>query len=117
MARDEEQRASGIECWNVYEIQPRVNNDVTISYQLPSEAVTIRRSVMKLDVLVPEHAHPYDQVVVVFGGELTIKSDGESFPLSQGMLLRIPAGTVHSADLKAGCDYMELGSGVEAVKH
>jgi len=105
---------SGIEAWNFDEIQPLVNNEFGIGYHLPSDALTIRRSVMRADIAVPDHSHPYDVLVIVHDGELTITSEGKLFPLSKGMLLRIAAGTVHSATFKAGCDVMELGLGVES---
>jgi hypothetical protein len=34
-------------------------------------------------------------------------------PLSKGVLLRILAGIAHSGVFKAGCDFMELGLGVD----
>jgi quercetin dioxygenase-like cupin family protein len=104
---------SGIETWDFDEIRPRVNNEFGLGYVLPSQALTVRRSVMRSEVAVPDHVHPYDQVVIVFDGEVTIASEGNVFPLSKGMLLRIAAGTVHSAVFNAGCDVMELGLGVD----
>lgn len=104
---------SGVEAWDFFEIKPYANNEIGIGFRLPSDALTIQRSVIRTGVAVPNHAHPYDQVVVVFDGQMTIASDSKLFPLSKGGLLRIPAGTVHSATFQPGCDFMELGLGVD----
>lgn len=104
---------SGIESWNLDDITPCTDNELCLAIQLPSERLTIRRTLARADSYAPEHSHPYDQVVTVYGGEMAITCDGREHPLAKGMVLHIAAGTVHSAIFRAGCEYMELGLGVD----
>jgi quercetin dioxygenase-like cupin family protein len=104
-----------VESWNFDEIAPYADNVMGIAFRLPSEAATIIRTLMRSDAHVTEHTHSHDRFLIVFGGEMELVSDGTRYPLSKGMVLRIPAGTLHAADFRAGCDFMEIGCGVEPL--
>jgi quercetin dioxygenase-like cupin family protein len=101
-----------VESWDFDKIAPFMDNEICIGFQLPSKTTTITRTVMRSEYIAPDHAHPYDQVVIVNEGDMSITCNGRLFPLSKGMVLRIPAGAVHGATVKPGCDFTEVGFGV-----
>lgn len=45
---------------------------------------------------VPPHEHPYDQLSLVFGGEMELELAGRGYRLGDGELLYIPAGVPHT---------------------
>ncbi len=59
------------------------------------------------DVEVPEHSHGH-QWGAIFAGEIELTMDGETRVCRPGDTWDIPAGTLHSAKLKAGSRLMDV---------
>ena len=52
------------------------------------------------DAVVPEHAHPHEQMGILVSGTMTLVVDGTPHPLAPNEMYLVPAGVRHAA--KAG---------------
>jgi mannose-6-phosphate isomerase-like protein (cupin superfamily) len=57
----------------------------------------------------PEHSHPYDEVVLILGGEGTAHIGGAETPLSPGTCLHLPPGLPHCLENNGSAMLRVLG--------
>jgi mannose-6-phosphate isomerase-like protein (cupin superfamily) len=57
----------------------------------------------------PEHSHPYDEVVLILGGEGTAHIGGAQTPLSPGTCLHLPPGLPHCLENSGSAMLRVLG--------
>jgi quercetin dioxygenase-like cupin family protein len=78
--------------------------------RLPSPGAPIYWAICASGAVTPPHSHDHDQTVIILSGEAAMIVDGEPFTLTAGSVLRISAGTVHSARYLAQTELFEIGS-------
>jgi quercetin dioxygenase-like cupin family protein len=57
----------------------------------------------------PDHSHPYDETVLVLGGQGWLHADGEDHPLRPGTCTRLPPGSVHCLENTGATTLRVLG--------
>ena len=57
----------------------------------------------------PEHSHPYDEVVLILGGDGTAHIGGGDYPLSPGTCLHLPPGLPHCLENTGPASLRVLG--------
>jgi quercetin dioxygenase-like cupin family protein len=62
--------------------------------------------------MVPEHAHPHEQVVNVLAGDLELTVDGAAHHLRAGDVFAIPGGVRHAARALGPCRILDVFSPV-----
>ena len=60
----------------------------------------------------PEHHHPAEQIVHMLAGTYELTVDGERFVLTEGDVLAIPGGAVHSGAAHTDCRIIDVFSPV-----
>ena len=61
--------------------------------------------------IIPEHAHPHEQIGTVLTGEIELTVAGETRSVAAGEAYQIPSGVIHSGRALASCsDVMEVFS-------
>lgn len=58
--------------------------------------------------VVPEHAHPHEQVIVVKEGEMELTVGDETHRLVPGRVLTIPPNSTHSGRAITDCDIIDV---------
>ena len=58
--------------------------------------------------VLPEHAHPHEQVIHVFEGSLEVTVDGTTTVLTAGMVGVVPPGSVHSGRAVTDCHVLDV---------
>ena len=77
------------------ELCPGVTGKIAWGEKLMFSVVTLAP-----DALVPEHAHPHEQMGILLSGTMTLTVAGGPHPLAPGEIYLVPGGTPHAA--KAG---------------
>lgn len=60
--------------------------------------------------VLPEHAHPHEQVIHVFEGRLEVTVDGVTSVLSAGMVGVVPPGRPHAGRALTDCHVLDVFS-------
>jgi len=79
---------------------------------LHSETMTFAYWEVDAGAVVPDHAHPHEQVVNMLAGELELVVDGTAHRLHAGDLFVIRGGSQHSARALAPCRILDVFSPV-----
>lgn len=74
----------------------------------PSENLTLVYVTVKAGTLLPEHAHPQEQVTNVLSGQLEITVAGETKILEPGIVGAIPPNALHSAVALTDCYILDV---------
>ncbi|RDC61572.1 cupin domain-containing protein [Adhaeribacter pallidiroseus] len=74
----------------------------------PSQNLTLVYVRVRAGTLLPEHAHPQEQVTNVLSGQLEITIAGETQILEPGMVGAIPPNAVHSARAHTDCYILDV---------
>ncbi len=64
---------------------------------LGGERMSLSYVDLEPNVVVPEHAHPHEQITVVLEGELRFSIEGEEKVLTPGMVAVVPPNARHAA--------------------
>ena len=67
---------------------------------------------LEAGAVLPEHAHPHEQVVHVHSGELEMTVDGETTSCGPGTVLVIPSGARHEGRVLSDASVMDVFSPV-----
>lgn len=78
-----------------------------------TERMTLAYWTIKAGAVLPEHAHPHEQVAAqVMTGEFELTLDGESKRLKKGDVAVIPSNMVHSGKAITDCEMLDVFSPV-----
>jgi quercetin dioxygenase-like cupin family protein len=102
--------------WNELPAEQSVNGMVRWAKIPAPDALTIGRVAIQPNFDSGDHAHGYDQWVIVLRGQATMTCGDEKFDLRPGSIMRIPAGSMHRMQCDEGYDGIEFGLGVEPSK-
>jgi quercetin dioxygenase-like cupin family protein len=58
--------------------------------------------------VLPEHAHPHEQITVVLDGELELTVGGETVRLTPGMVMPIPSNVRHTGQAITPCYVLDV---------
>jgi quercetin dioxygenase-like cupin family protein len=58
-------------------------------------------------VVIPEHAHPAEQIGYIISGEVELSIAGISYRFAPGDSYAIPGGVIHSARFQTACVLVE----------
>ena len=64
---------------------------------LGGERMSLSHVDLEPNVVVPEHAHPHEQITVVLEGELRFSIEGEETVLTPGMVAVVPPNARHAS--------------------
>ncbi len=67
-----------------------------------SDELLLFRVILENDAALPRHTHDHDEVYQVVSGSATAVIGDETFEVSEGDTVVIPAGTVHTAFVDGG---------------
>ena len=68
-----------------------------------TDGLTLAQWIVEADKPLPEHSHPYLQLITVITGEIQFIVDGVSRVLETGDILSIPSETLHSGRSISEC--------------
>jgi len=64
---------------------------------IPGESITVTHVTLDRDAILPEHAHPQEQIVNVIEGELELTVEGRAHLLTRGKVYTLASKVPHSA--------------------
>jgi len=73
-----------------------------------SENMTFAFWDIKAGSLLPEHAHPHEQVANVLDGEFELTIDGQTQRVTPGTIAVIPGNTTHSGRAVTDCKVVDV---------
>lgn len=73
-----------------------------------SERMTFAYWNISAGAVLPEHAHPHEQVANVLSGEFELTIDGQTQVLNPGIVAVIPGGASHSGRAITDCRVMDV---------
>ena len=73
-----------------------------------SNNMTVSIVKIKDGAVVPEHAHPHEQITIMQEGNLEINLKGEDYLLTNGDILVIPSSELHSAKALSNCTVIDI---------
>jgi len=73
-----------------------------------AENMTVAHVRLAEGALLPEHAHPNEQVVNVIDGELELTVEGRPYSLVPGKVMVLPANVKHSGRAKTECRVIDV---------
>lgn len=79
-------------------IAPEQLNPLLTRQFISGDQAMLARIVLLKGCIVPEHAHPNEQIAFILSGALRFSLPGESHVLHAGEMLVIPANVPHSAE-------------------
>ena len=100
------------EIWNLADLPVSMSTDTVKAKRIPTDdQVTIHYGVAAAGASFGDHAHEHDQWILVTRGAGRMICDGEVLEMRVGSVLRIRAGTVHSAIYDEEFEALEFGLG------
>jgi len=72
------------------------------------ETVTIAHWDVEEGAVLPEHAHPHEQVSNLLEGEFEMTIDGHTEHLHAGAVAVVPSGAVHSGRTLSRCRFVDV---------
>ena len=73
-----------------------------------SEHMTFAHWDIEADAVLPEHAHPHEQVTNIIEGELRLSINGETEILGPGSVAIIPSNAIHSGSAITHCRVIDV---------
>jgi quercetin dioxygenase-like cupin family protein len=72
-----------------------------------SANMTFAHWIIEPGAVLPEHAHPHEQVVNMIEGEFELTINGETYRLTAGCVAVIPSNAIHSGKAMTRCRIMD----------
>src|SRR3954467_14204266 len=79
-----------------------------ISKLVHTERMTLSFLHVEPGHVLPEHAHPHEQVTIVLDGELELTVGGETVRLTAGMVMAIPSNVPHTGQAITPCHVLDV---------
>jgi quercetin dioxygenase-like cupin family protein len=70
--------------------------------------VSIAHAILAAGSILPEHAHPHEQVVNVMDGELELTVEGKTTTLGRGKAMVLPPMVPHSGVARSDCYVVDV---------
>lgn len=81
--------------------------DADFEFTLRRDGFAVERRSMPPQMVVAEHAHPFDVRALVLNGEITLTVEGVEYAYREGDIFVLPAGHRHAEAVgPAGVDYL-----------
>jgi quercetin dioxygenase-like cupin family protein len=77
----------------VEEMNPKIGRQL-----IHTETMTLARVILKQGAVVPRHDHPSEQIATVVEGRMRFGVDGETYVVSAGESIALPANVPHDAE-------------------
>ena len=90
------------------DIEPEPMSPLLTRQFVSGEQAMFARILLKKGCVVPEHAHPNEQIAAIVSGALEFIVAGESIVVRAGELLVIPANVPHSATALEDTEDLDL---------
>ncbi len=86
-------------------------------YVTEAEKMTLSIVEMEPHAVIPEHAHPHEQVLVVLSGRVRMKIGGESYELGPREVAHMPPNVPHSLQAIEDTEVLSAKGIVGGVGH